>query len=75
MKIFVSGHLHMDYIYRHVFEDHAIIDIQVPCLKHYPVGYRMLTLHADDTLDVETRQARALKKEMLARIREVTRDR
>lgn len=58
MHLFISGHLHMDYIFRHTYGDETLIDLQIPTLKHYPVGYRMLTLSTDDTLDVETRHVR-----------------
>lgn len=54
MNLYVSGHLHMDYVSEYVTDDVRIIDVQTPSLTNYPVGYRLFTFLDDTTLDVET---------------------
>ncbi len=54
MNLYVSGHLHMDYISEYVTDDVSIIDVQTPSLTNYPVGYRLFTFLDDATVDVET---------------------
>jgi 3',5'-cyclic AMP phosphodiesterase CpdA len=54
MKIYVSGHLHMDYISDFARSDFSLIDVQTPSLANYPVGYRLFTFYEDETLTVET---------------------
>lgn len=54
MNLYVSGHLHMDYISEFATDELSIIDIQTPSLTNYPVGYRLFTFLDDTTLEVET---------------------
>ena len=54
LGVYVSGHLHMDYINRYETDAGTLIDIQTPALANYPVGYRLFTFDDPDTLTVET---------------------
>ncbi|MCB9489684.1 MAG: metallophosphoesterase [Deltaproteobacteria bacterium] len=54
MGLYVSGHLHMNYISVTEKGKHRMIDIQAPALTNYPVAYRMLTFEDARTMQVET---------------------